>query len=143
MASSVAPILTEYTPCMHILKMARLNGSQWQNCKLNIFANILFFGQAGNRDRQINASTLQVTQLPLYPEKEEGRNEEKAGLWGCIRCLALGIGWKLLTFFRNHTFLLIYPLIGNYFLQQSNHCICQRKPNEDMVHWSMHSHHRL
>ena len=133
MAFFVIPYWQSTPFCMHILKMVRLNGPEWQNCKLNVFANILFFGQAGNRDRQINASTLQVTQLPLYPEKEEGRNEEKAGLWGCIRCLALEIGWKLLTFFQNHTFLLIYPLIGNYFLQQSNHCICQRKQNKNVT----------
>ena len=37
--------------------------------------------------------TLQATQLPLYPEKEQAEEmEEKGGLWACIRWEGAGLG---------------------------------------------------
>ena len=32
-----------------------------------------------------NICITQVTQLPLYPEKEQEAIDEQSGLWGCIR----------------------------------------------------------
>ena len=32
-----------------------------------------------------NLCITQVTQLPLYPEKEQEAIDEQSGLWGCIR----------------------------------------------------------
>ena len=32
-----------------------------------------------------NIRITQVTQLPLYPEKEQEAIDEQSGLWGCIR----------------------------------------------------------
>lgn len=93
---------------IYILTMASLNGSEWQKCNIYISAIIYCRSSKTNWDAVSAMSNygpvkekifkvhsqkfwydvqtiFQATQLPLYPEKEEGHSEEKAGLWGCIR----------------------------------------------------------
>ena len=84
--------------CMHILKMARLYGSQWQNCKLNIFANILFFDQAKptEMDKLMHQhSTIPGHPITFVPWEREGTHWGKGRTMGLHKVIRPPLPWEM------------------------------------------------